>query len=587
MEENQDHYETLLEHPIEDELDSQDLQVRRLHHDGFEVVTKPLTLQADVRNIIIATPFNSSFPRYPVGKLKEVFFGVNNIQIFEHVASATSAAMDRKVREGDVGGQNATRYFKAVTAKEVLYFLSLHIIFRGRANIPSIEEQFKILPDSLTHWPISEKRFKAISSSLDANFLELADLIRTSWKEAINPGTEFSIDETLYSFHSRGDPTSPQRYVPRKPHPNGLLSYMAGFKTAHGPYLFDLEPDFEIQALNARVAMERIVQRWDWAITPHVIVDAGFSGENPIAIVGDMGARITAGLNVAHFRFLFDTLRSNCPIKHWLAVKDKEGVIWSVFRSGDSEHFLATTAFSEGDIIWRSEVMNEQQVLFLSKVNLRGLIVLAEAMNVPIEGDSYNLASSIGRAINTKISSSSPSSSRSRNTPSSSSSRSTPSSSSSRQNQEEQVQGQVEVEPSRLDDDQIDKMNITQLKRVAKEFKIKAAKKKRAELVEEIKMVNRISNDELKKMANSLKSSPSSQTPPHHSKYREQFNSIDLHDKKWYKLQNHHYILQWKPKFIASILQSGIVNAHVVYQHFEKKRFLEFCEQLALEICES
>jgi len=32
------------------------------------------------------------------------------------------------------------------------------------------------------------------------------------WSHVINPETEFSIDETLDSFHSRNDPTSPQRY---------------------------------------------------------------------------------------------------------------------------------------------------------------------------------------------------------------------------------------------------------------------------------------------------------------------------------------------------------------------------------------
>jgi len=78
--------------------------------------------------------------------------------------------------------------------------------------------------------------------------------------KAINPTREISVDEAIYSFFSLhhevhnpvdcqifcGDPAvSPQRYIPRKPHPNGLLSYLAGLKLASRPFMIWIAPDAE------------------------------------------------------------------------------------------------------------------------------------------------------------------------------------------------------------------------------------------------------------------------------------------------------------------------------------------------------
>lgn len=63
------------------------------------------------------------------------------------------------------------------------------------------------------------------------------------------------------------------------------------------------------------------------------------------------------------------------------------------------------------------------------------------------------------------------------------------------------------------------------------------------------------------------------------------FNVIDLHDKRWYGLQNHHHVQAWKGKYVLSLLHVGIINSHVIYCHFEKKKAIEFYEALAKQLC--
>ncbi|MCI0549520.1 MAG: hypothetical protein L0287_01050 [Anaerolineae bacterium] len=81
---------------------------------------------------------------------------------------------------------------------------------------------------------------------------------------------------------------SPQRYIPRKPHKNGLLNYIASFKTDHGPYLFDLEPDYLANnPVNSRTALLKFLYRWPWTERVHVTIDAGFSDMDVLDVMKD------------------------------------------------------------------------------------------------------------------------------------------------------------------------------------------------------------------------------------------------------------------------------------------------------------
>lgn len=128
-------------------------------------------------------------------------------------------------------------------------------------------------------------------------------------------------------------------------------------------------------------------------------------------------------------------------------------------------------------------------------------------------------------------------------------------------------------------------MTVKQLSVVAKDLGIKSSGKKRKDLLEDIKEAKKLKEDQVQVVLDELDASPSNTQPAHHEMYKKHFNGIDLHDKMWYKLQNHHSIYSWRAKYTLSLLQSSLVNSFIVYRHFEEIHFLKFCERLSMHLC--
>jgi hypothetical protein len=49
--------------------------------------------------------------------------------------------------------------------------------------------------------------------------------------------------------------------------------------------------------------------------------------------------------------------------------------------------------------------------------------------------------------------------------------------------------------------------------------------------------------------------------PSLHDFYRSWFNLVDLADRKWYSVENHHQQQNWKAKMIHAILRFAVLNA--------------------------
>ena len=97
---------------------------------------------------------------------------------------------------------------------------------------------------------------------------------------ASNPTEVCCVDEVIFAFQPRGKQKAvySKRYIPRKPHPNGLLCYLASFKTERGdPYIFDLDPDLvKDRPLNPKEVVKAMSARWDWNLPLNLLVEAGF-----------------------------------------------------------------------------------------------------------------------------------------------------------------------------------------------------------------------------------------------------------------------------------------------------------------------
>jgi len=125
----------------------------------------------------------------------------------------------------------------------------------------------------------------------------------------------------------------------------------------------------------------------------HVTIDAGFSGEDGIAVLRDMGFLVTASVNRQHKQWLFNLLKAYG--------KDSLGTIWSLLKNGPGEHFLMTTGFQEVDIL-HVEIpppLNSEQIGFLSKIGLRGLSLIATELEIDLDGSEFELASAIATEL--------------------------------------------------------------------------------------------------------------------------------------------------------------------------------------------
>jgi Transposase IS4 len=131
------------------------------------------------------------------------------------------------------------------------------------------------------------------------------------------PGNIVVIDESVYEFTG----SSPCHvYIPRKPHPNGLLSYGLSLYTAELklPVLFDLEPHVPSNMLSARDSAKRLVGRLltshGNSIRPHVVMDSAFGSFTDLDYYISKGVVCTFSMSSKERPWLWDMLSWQCPL---------------------------------------------------------------------------------------------------------------------------------------------------------------------------------------------------------------------------------------------------------------------------------
>ena len=308
-----------------------DGQVRRLILDEFELVMEGVMIKEEAKATQYATVDGRVITRCVLKGELRVFMEVVPREVWQHVCDHTNMELDRRVRSGEVSKDYAARYAERVTVDGLL------TIFGVRMRIGLRDENTEVT-----------KRMRLVLSSLSCDWVEFVGLLRSNWKRCITPCEIYCIDEAIFAFKPRGKQktTCPKRYIPRKPHPNGLLCYFSTFKTAKGlPFVFDLEPDLKKdESLNPKSVILEIASRWTWNLTCNVVADAAFHSQNVLEEFQD-DLHLTVSVNRHHKQWLFELLERYCPDDKWIAVSQRNH-IWSVLRSGEATHFMATNAFS-------------------------------------------------------------------------------------------------------------------------------------------------------------------------------------------------------------------------------------------------
>lgn len=80
--------------------------------------------------------------------------------------------------------------------------------------------------------------------------------------------------------------------------------------------------------------------------------------------------------------------------------------------------------------------------------------------------------------------------------------------------------------------------------------------------------------DEVEKLIKSVETHWNSNSSPVHEFYREWFNLVDLSDRRWYSVEEHHSIHHWETKMLFAILRNATINSwvHSITEEYSKWR---------------
>lgn len=105
-------------------------------------------------------------------------------------------------------------------------------------------------------------RFNFLNGILRANVVSFAHMLGEIATSILNPGSNAVIDESMFAFNGQ---CPVKRYIPRKPHPNGLLAYgLAGYLLVGSyeiPIVYDYEPYHLENLVGPQDAMMRLLRR--------------------------------------------------------------------------------------------------------------------------------------------------------------------------------------------------------------------------------------------------------------------------------------------------------------------------------------
>ncbi len=251
--------------------------------------------------VLKPSPIPTSTPNWNVIRrssstdLKSLFALLFPIEFWDELALLVSNNMICKVTSKDVSKTRA-KYYRPVTSSLLMKWYTMTLLLENKYSSASshIDNQLrkrtkKLKKKGAKLLPLGIHRYHAIMSCFfgdDQEMQELFAKLRGAWQNCFTPDDKGVCDEIVYEYHPRkatkkkhemnGD-AIPVTYIPRKPHPNGLLNYKLAFKTAQGrPYVVDFEPYLISVGYSPIDAMAKMIDRWPYQHRLHLICDSAF-----------------------------------------------------------------------------------------------------------------------------------------------------------------------------------------------------------------------------------------------------------------------------------------------------------------------
>jgi hypothetical protein len=190
---------------------------------------------------------------------------------------------------------------------------------------------------------------------------DISELLSMTFKRNWIPGSVLSFDESLYSYQPRPETKKkkelefkepiPVVYIPRKPHPNGLLNWLCVSKSTATslPYVIDMVPHLSFPQVSAQVALKIMIDRWCYDWRPNYVADSICGNFELIMDHKRMGISATFAMSKKDKPWLWELLLRCTHQGFWRAAINPDGVIASVsvgIKDGEVRHHkLITTSF--------------------------------------------------------------------------------------------------------------------------------------------------------------------------------------------------------------------------------------------------
>jgi hypothetical protein len=446
----------------------------------------------------------------------KVFLSVMSFDVWEIVVKFVNRVMIEKITTKAIG-KARFKYHKPIDITTILNWYGISILlendYSGAAN--SLEYNFRQLKKE-EGFEMGINKYLAILGCLIPNNQEMEQMfssLREDFQKNYIPGTDVANDECCYAYfvskekrkkyELANDPV-PQYYIPRKKHPNCLLTYMLASKSAQTglPYVLDIEPSIKFPFVTPRETTTKFLDRWCYEHKPHLVCDAAFGGMDPMQDIENRGTFVTYSMNVREIPFVWELLKRKTEIHKWNAAVT-------------GQNFLASVKLELGDN---------------NKLKYHHLLTNAYKCNSRQTDTDENKSTTYTRQY--------------------------------------------------LEGKEITK---EKLKDILKNNNSRTTGKKSVLIDRILKTCNK-STDKLDKLLEDIETNNFTVNPIHHKFYVDNFNSIDLHSRYWYRFYWNYRAKNWRCKYILSILTSGTVNSWTVYNELVRINIYNYREILVRQL---
>jgi hypothetical protein len=407
-----------------------------------------------------------------------------------------------------------------------------------RTHLKAISDQFGKIKG------LSEDRYTSLRSALNPSIkeiLEVCSLLRVAFNEFVSHVQLAIVDEAVVAYQpsktvkdeadATGEPI-PVMYVPRKPHPNGLEVFLVTTPVEHEtsssehlPYIIDILPHLQKGDNAPTDIVQKFMKHWTTEPKPHILGDSAFGSFSLLEEIIDWGAGGTFAMQGKFAPYLWEVLSANLPPNTWRAAHNDQGWLASCSKIFDVA----------------SGKQTYQQILSTA-FPLSTTTSLASASSPAAATDT----------IENTI---------------------------------------AHITPSKTtmpvyDRATLEKMTVKELREICSKYNIKKGKNK-THIVDNISMRSATVHQQYGQVESLMKQVQTDSLPipgPAHDFYRAYFNLIDLADRKWNAVADHHGIWHWRTKMILTILRFAVLNAWTYSTKIRYEPWLEWRLTLACSI---